>query len=257
MVERQPGQGDHRGVQHEAEHAGGGRGGEERRVFRLAGVNHGLETETPAIAGGGARIHVGDHCSDGCEGGGDAQAGEKIGQRGRDTQEEELLPRACPVQVEKLDEMAVGRDEALSRVHDQGKKRDDEGEKQLRRGLSLLPNAADLHHALGLLLVRKTNNTEALNELAEAAKLAPDNARYAYVYGIGLNSAGKQREALAALKAADAHHPYNLDILRALISIQREAGDNKSALVYARKAADALPDDAGVKRLVEELEAAK
>jgi predicted CXXCH cytochrome family protein len=135
--------------------------------------------------------------------------------------------------------------------------RDDEGEKQLRQGLSLSPDAADLHHALGLLLVRKTDKTSALQELALAAKLAPDNARYAYVYAIGLNSAGKQREALAALKAANVRQPYNLDILSALISMQREAGDNEAALVYAKKAAEALPDNKEIKQLIAELEGVK
>ena len=135
--------------------------------------------------------------------------------------------------------------------------RDDEGEKQLRRGLSLAPNAADLHHALGLLLVRLTDKTAALHEFEVAAKLAPDNARYAYVYAIGLNSAGKQREALAVLKAADAHTPYDLNILSALISMQREAGDNKAALVYAKKAAVALPDNKEIKQLITELEGVK
>ena len=124
-------------------------------------------------------------------------------------------------------------------------------------GLSLSPNAADLHHALGLLLVRKTDKTAALQELAVAAKLAPDNARYAYVYAIGLNSAGKQREALAVLKAANARQPYNLDILSALISMQREAGDNKAALVYARKAAEVLPDNPQLRTLIERLTTAK
>jgi len=44
-----------------------------------------------------------------------------------------------------------------------------------------LPLAADLHHTLGLLLVRKINSSAALIEFAEAVKLAPDNPRYAYV----------------------------------------------------------------------------
>ena len=134
---------------------------------------------------------------------------------------------------------------------------DDEGEKVVRKGLVLLPNAADLHHALGLLLVRKADKTTALQELAAAVKLAPDNARYAYVYGIGLNSNGQPREALAALKTADARQPYNLNILSALISIQRESGDTKSALVYTRKAAVALPDNKEIQQLVTELEGGK
>ena len=135
--------------------------------------------------------------------------------------------------------------------------RDDEGEKQLRQGLSLSPDAADLHHALGLLLVRLTDKTAALQELARAAKLAPDNARYAYVYAIGLNSAGEQREALAVLKAANVRQPYNLDVLSALISMQREAGNNKAALVYARKAAESLPDNKEITQLITELEGVK
>lgn len=135
--------------------------------------------------------------------------------------------------------------------------RDDDGEIELRKGLSLLPDAADLHHALGLLLVRKTDPTAALQALAKAAKLAPENARYAYVYGIALNSLGKQREALTLLKAADTRHPYNLDILSALISMQREAGNNKAALAYARKIAEVMPDNPDIKRLIAELESGR
>lgn len=62
---------------------------------------------------------------------------------------------------------------------------------------------------------------------------------------------------LAVLKNADVRQPYNIDILSALISMLRETDDNKTALVYARKAAEVLPDDDEVKRLVVELEAAK
>jgi len=39
--------------------------------------------------------------------------------------------------------------------------------------------------------------------------------------------------------------------------MQREAGDNKAALVYARKAAEALPDNTEIKQLIAELENAK
>ena len=89
-----------------------------------------------------------------------------------------------------------------------------------------------------------------------AAKLAPDNARYAYVYAVGLNSAGKRPEALAVLRAADQRHPYDLEILSALVSMNREAGDVRAARVYANKIAEVLPNDPAVKRLVTELEGA-
>src|SRR5258706_7876928 len=78
--------------------------------------------------------------------------------------------------------------------------READGEKVLRRGLALLPRAADLHHALGLLLVRKGDKTAALKEISEAAALAPDNAQYAYVHAVALYSAGKHGEALAILR---------------------------------------------------------
>jgi tetratricopeptide (TPR) repeat protein len=134
--------------------------------------------------------------------------------------------------------------------------REAESEKALRRGLALLPRAPDLHHALGLLLVRKGDTVAALNELASAVKLAPENTRYVYVYAIGLYSAGKRDAALAELRAADARHPYDLDILGALVSINREAGKPMDALPYARKIAEVLPDDPGVQRLIAELERA-
>lgn len=117
----------------------------------------------------------------------------------------------------------------------------------------MLPDVADLHQALGLTLIRKADYTAALSELAEAANLAPENARYAYVYGIGLHSTGDSRQALAILKAADARHPFNMDILNALISINFEVGNGKEALVFARKAAEAMPDNAEIQRLIEHL----
>jgi len=135
--------------------------------------------------------------------------------------------------------------------------RDAEGEKLLRRSLTLLPRAPDLHHALGLLLVRKGDKVAAIKELAVATKLAPDNARYGFVYAVGLHSSGKRSEALAVLRAAEARHPYDLDILGALVSMIRETVKPRDALPYARKLAEALPDDPGVKRLLAELEAGK
>jgi tetratricopeptide (TPR) repeat protein len=135
--------------------------------------------------------------------------------------------------------------------------RESEGEQALRRGLSLLPRAADLHHALGLLLVRQGDKAAAVLELATAAGLAPDNPRYAYVYAIGLHSTGRPSQAIAVLRAADARHPYDLDILSALIAMYRETGDVQAALNYARKVAEALPDDPAVKRLVTDLEGTK
>lgn len=90
-------------------------------------------------------------------------------------------------------------------------------------------------------------------ELGAAVKLAPERALYAYVYAIGLHSAGKRDAAMSPLRAADARHPYDIDILGALVSMNREAGNANTALPYARKLAEVLPGDPGAKRLLVEL----
>jgi len=108
-------------------------------------------------------------------------------------------------------------------------------------------------HALGLAQVRKGDKAAALKSLAEAARLAPDRSRYAYVWAIALHSAGHSGEAVAALREADHRHPYDVTMLLSLVSIQREMGETRAALAYARKLAEVLPDDPRVKAMVTEL----
>ena len=69
-----------------------------------------------------------------------------------------------------------------------------------------------------------------------------------------MHSAGKRDEALAILRSANKRFPADIDILGALISINREAGDKENTLRYARQLAELLPDNDGVKRLIAELE---
>ena len=133
-------------------------------------------------------------------------------------------------------------------------KNDPQAESILQQGLLLSPRDADLHHALGLLLIRKGNQEGALKELIDAAKLAPDNARYAYVEAIALNTAGKRTDALSLLRTANLKHPADIDILNALISINREAGDRASALVYVKKLAAWFPDNPELKKLLSDLQ---
>ena len=103
------------------------------------------------------------------------------------------------------------------------------GEQLLRQGLGRVPEAPALHHALGLLLVRRGRTAEALIELGRAAELAPSSARYAYVYGVALNSTGAAARALAVLQAAHERHTGDPDILAALATISRDRGDRAAA----------------------------
>jgi len=62
--------------------------------------------------------------------------------------------------------------------------REAEVESTLREGLSVAPDAAALHHALGLSLVRQQRRSEALRELRRATELDPANQRFRYVYDV-------------------------------------------------------------------------
>jgi Flp pilus assembly protein TadD len=91
----------------------------------------------------------------------------------------------------------------------------------LRAGLAANPGAADLHHALGLSLIRQRNYPMALEELGTALRLAPDNARYAFVYAVALHDTGHGTESLAVLRQAVARHPNDRALVDALASYSR------------------------------------
>ncbi len=134
--------------------------------------------------------------------------------------------------------------------------RNDDSEKTLRAGVETLPDNAAIRHALGLTLVRLKRNDAALAELRRATELEPANARYAYVYAVGLHSAGRSNDAIAVLKNSLARHPGDRDILTALITFSRDAGDAAAALEYAQRLARMAPDDRNLAALIEQLKVA-
>ena len=117
------------------------------------------------------------------------------------------------------------------------------------------PNDAALHHALGLLLVRRGRQAEALDALERATALRPDNPRYSYVFGVALHSAHQSARALEVLRQAHEQHPGERDILVGLVTISRERGQLIAAIGYAKKLVELVPYDQGVQRLLAELEA--
>jgi len=131
--------------------------------------------------------------------------------------------------------------------------RDAEAESALRAAIATSPQDAGLHHALGLTLVRLKRVDEALDELRRAVEFDPDRARYAYVYAVGLHSAGRNADAMTVLKATLARHPDDRDILLALVTMSRDAGDTGSALDYAERLVRIVPNDPGLADLIQEL----
>jgi Flp pilus assembly protein TadD len=94
----------------------------------------------------------------------------------------------------------------------------------------------------------------ALDLLRQASELAPDNARYAYVYAVALNSTGAQSEAMALLERTHQRHPADREVLIALIAIAQTAGDVATALRHAREVAALCPADPQFRKLVSDLE---
>ena len=134
--------------------------------------------------------------------------------------------------------------------------REEEGEAHLRRALELDSQVAEIHHSLGLLLVRRQQREEALASLEKAVELAPDQARFAYVYGVALHDLGQMAASLDVLEQAHDRSPANREILVALVSFHREAGDSASAAAYGQKLLKLDPTNPDLRQFVEQLSGA-
>jgi predicted CXXCH cytochrome family protein len=132
--------------------------------------------------------------------------------------------------------------------------RDGEGEGVLRTAIAASPRDGGLHYALGLALIRLKKPDEAITELARAAEIEPVQARYAYVYAVSLQSAGRKDEAMVILKDSLARHPDDRDTLLALVTFNRDAGDIGAALEYAERLVRLAPNDRSLAGLVEDLQ---
>ena len=105
----------------------------------------------------------------------------------------------------------------------------------LRDGLRKAPDNPNLHYSLGLTLIRQRQFPAALAELKTAAGLAPTDARLGYVYGVALHDTGKPAEGVKELQRVLKEHPDDLQVLQALASYSREAGDVRAAMAYVTR----------------------
>jgi tetratricopeptide (TPR) repeat protein len=129
----------------------------------------------------------------------------------------------------------------------QGRER--EAEAQLRAGLAVMPDSADLHHALGLSLVRAKRLDAALDDLKQATELAPTHTRYAYVYAVALDSVGRTQDAVPVLEGAAARDAGDTDLLVALVQYNAKLGQREAAAGWLDKLATAAPGDPAVAEL--------
>ena len=123
----------------------------------------------------------------------------------------------------------------------------------LLEAMGIEPDNAEAIHALGLLRVRQGRPAEALGLLRRAAFLRPEATRFAYVYGVALNSTGDGKGAMTVLEQAHRRRPANREVLTALVGIARDRGDLRTALRHAETLAALLPDDGAVQAQRSEL----
>lgn len=100
-------------------------------------------------------------------------------------------------------------------------KRDEEGRQLLEEALDRLPDAAALHHSLGLLLIRQQEQVPAMYHLKRSVELSPGNSRHVYVYAVALNSAGQVDAARSLLTDALAQDPGQLSLQTLLMQLSR------------------------------------
>jgi Flp pilus assembly protein TadD len=95
--------------------------------------------------------------------------------------------------------------------------------------------------------------SEAIVELATAARLAPDVARYSVVRALALDASGRRDHADAVLLGVIERHPFDREALSLLVRYRLERHDSAGALTYARRLAASQPGNAEMQRLVQHL----
>jgi len=123
----------------------------------------------------------------------------------------------------------------------------------LQSGLEAVKDSAVLYHALGLAQVRSKQAAEAMTSLSRAAELDQVNARYSYVYAVGLQSSGDTAKAIDVLEKAHGRHPGDADILYTLVIYLRDAGRIDASRRYLLALKKLAPGNSAVMRLEQEL----
>jgi tetratricopeptide (TPR) repeat protein len=125
--------------------------------------------------------------------------------------------------------------------------REQEGEALLRDAAKRMPKQVALQEALALSLVRQKRKPEALQVLGRAAALSSATGHTSYLYAVALADAGRTREAIAILDAA-ARKRGDRDVLLAIASYKRDAGDTAGAKAALDRLATINPGDPALAR---------
>jgi tetratricopeptide (TPR) repeat protein len=131
-----------------------------------------------------------------------------------------------------------------------------EADELLKKGIATATSPADIHHALGLLLVSQRNLAEARTQLEAAATQVPESSRYSYVYAVALYDSGQIEKGLETLEESLARHPWDWDSLVALALYSLDQNQPERALAPAQSMKRIVPGDAGVQNILDRISAA-
>jgi predicted CXXCH cytochrome family protein len=98
----------------------------------------------------------------------------------------------------------------------------------LSAGLRNNPKSGMLYFSHAMHQIRQQDKNSAIKSLEKAIKLSPDNAHYAYVYFIALDSVGKTQQALARLKMVIKKYAYNPQLIELGLSFSQKSNDRNA-----------------------------
>ncbi len=140
----------------------------------------------------------------------------------------------------------------LADLH-RSEQRDADAERVLQQAMARMPDAASLHHAYGLMLVRQRKLDQAVEELKRAVEIEPGNVRFRYVYAVGLSSIGDNNGAITELELANEIRPVDRDVLIALINFHQQMGNLDRARYYAENLVKSAPWNRDAQALLQRL----
>jgi tetratricopeptide (TPR) repeat protein len=132
--------------------------------------------------------------------------------------------------------------------------RPEDAVKELQEAVKLAPNEAEFHFKLALAWNELGESAKALAELGEAVKLNPRHARAQYNLGLARNAAGNPEGAIQALLAAEAADPRDPSIPYARATIQARLGQYDQARQAARRALELNPRFTDAANLLSQLQ---
>lgn len=153
----------------------------------------------------------------------------------------------------RLDPQFVPAKINLAMLRDQQGRKSD-AESLFREVIRLEPKMGEVYYSLGLLVAEDDKRlAEAVDLLAKAAELAPQNPRIRYNCGLAFQKLGRMPEAEESLLAAHKLSPQSADFLHALAIFYTQQKQWDRAIASARQLTRLEPNNPNWARLLAEI----